>query len=151
MDLNQQLSEHFQLWEFVTSQVAERKGIDNTPSEDIVMCLKTLCKTLLEPARFALGPLRISSGYRCFALNQAVGGAVNSAHQIGFAADVLPLKVSKMEFAKWVVKNGSFDQVILEYGTFLEPAWVHVSADPRHRKEVLKILSSAGYVQINLT
>ncbi|MGE4169157.1 MAG: D-Ala-D-Ala carboxypeptidase family metallohydrolase [Candidatus Margulisiibacteriota bacterium] len=150
MDLNQKLSEHFQLWEFVTSQVAQRNGINNNPTPEVIQCLKKLCETVLEPARFALGPLRISSGYRCPALNKAVGGAATSAHQFGFAADVLPLKVSKLEFAKWIVKNVPFDQIILEYGTEADPAWIHVSADPRHRKKVMRILNGTGYQKINL-
>lgn len=150
MDLNQKLTEHFHLFEFVTSQVAERNGIDNTPTSSIVQCIKMLCVTVLEPARLALGPLRISSGYRCPALNKAVGGAATSAHQFGFAADILPLKVSKLEFAKWIVKNVPFDQVILEYGTESDPAWIHVSADPRNRREVFRILNGTGYVPVKL-
>lgn len=150
MDLNQKLSEHFQLWEFVTSQTAERAGIDNTPSATVVGNLKKLCEQLLEPARFALGPLRISSGYRCVALNRAVGGSSTSAHVLGFAADVIPLKVTKMEFAKWVVKHVPFDQVILEFGQKDNPAWIHVSADPKHRCEVLQILAGTSYQKIKI-
>jgi zinc D-Ala-D-Ala carboxypeptidase len=73
-----QLSDHFALWEFTTSQEAERQHIDNTPSAEVISHLRTLCGQILEPARAALGPLRISSGYRSPALNAAVGGSRNS-------------------------------------------------------------------------
>lgn len=150
MDLNQKLSPNFSLWEFVISQTATRKGIDNTPTEEVVKNIKTLCRTILEPAREALGPIRISSGYRCAALNVAIGGSKTSAHQVGFAADILPVKATKLEFAKWVVANTVFDQVILEFGTHLNPDWIHVSADPRFRKQVLEILKGTAYIPIKI-
>ena len=150
IDLNRKLSEHFQLWEFIVSQVAERRGIDNTPPKEVIEKLEYLCKTILEPARHDLGPLRVLSGYRCESLNSAVGGASNSAHILGFAADILPLKVTKLEFAKWIVKNVSFDQVILEFGKKDDPAWIHVSADPRSRKHVLQILNGTGYLPVTI-
>lgn len=139
------LSANFALWEFVTSQTAERMHIDNTPSPDVVAHLTTLCRQILEPARTALGPLRISSGYRCPALNTAVGGSKTSAHVLGYAADVLPLKATKMVFARWVAEHCTFDQIILEFGTPTDPAWIHVSCDPRGRKQILKTVAG-GYV-----
>lgn len=150
MDLNQQLSEHFQLWEFVVSQTAERNGIKNIPPKEAIIGLKNLCKTILEPARFALGPLQISSGYRSQELNRLVGGSPTSAHKFGFAADIIPLKVSKIEFAKWVFKNVDFDQIILEFGKEDDPAWIHVSADPRYRRQVLQILHGETYKAVTL-
>src|SRR5438094_10039629 len=80
-----QLSDHFALWEFTTSQEAERRHIDNTPSAEVVSHLRTLCQQILEPARTALGPLRISSGYRSPALNASVVGSQHSAHLQGFS------------------------------------------------------------------
>jgi uncharacterized protein YcbK (DUF882 family) len=141
----ERLSEHFVLEEFVGSQTAARRGIDNTPSAEIVANLVVLCNQILEPARVALGPLHISSGYRSFALNAAVGGSKTSAHMLGYAADVIPLAVRKLEFAKWVKANCRFDQIILEYGTLTEPAWIHVSSGPRSRGQVLRILKATGY------
>jgi hypothetical protein len=144
------LTKHFQLSEFTASQTAERKGIDNTPSEEIIANLRTLCEQILEPARVALGPLKISSGYRSPKLNQAIGGSKTSAHLQGFAADVIPIKASKMAFAKWVKAHCEFDQIILEYGKKDEPAWIHVSSDPRNRKLVLQILKGTGYVPVQI-
>lgn len=144
------LANHFQLSEFVISQTAERLDLDNTPSPEIIERLKVLCVTILEPARMALGPLHISSGYRSLALNTAIGGSKSSAHMQGYAADVIPLKASKLAFAKWVVANCEFDQIILEYGTKEAPAWIHVSNDPRQRNQILQILKGTGYVPIQI-
>lgn len=77
-------------------------------------------------------------------------GSQISAHRVDYAADVNPLKVSKMEFARWVNKNCEFDQLILEYGTPSELAWVHISCDPRLKRQVLKTVSRGGYVPVHL-
>jgi len=134
-----QLSPHFKLGEFVVSETASRRGINNTPQQVHIARLRTLCQQILEPARQALGPLRINSGYRSPTLNSAIGGSPTSAHMHGYAADVYPLKVSRMKFAKWVQNHCKFDQIILEFGTPSEPDWIHVSCDPRGRQEVFKI------------
>jgi uncharacterized protein YcbK (DUF882 family) len=136
---NTQLSEHFKLWEFVTSQTAARHGINNTPPNAVADRLSILCQQILEPARQAVGPLRISSGYRCPALNKAVGGSKTSAHMQGYAADVIPLSASKLEFANWIKFNCKFDQIILEYGTPSNPSWIHVSCDPKGRRQFFRI------------
>jgi zinc D-Ala-D-Ala carboxypeptidase len=144
VDLNQRLSEHFTLVEFITSQTASRKGIDNTPSPEVVERLRKLCTDVLEPARVALGPLHISSGFRCEKLNKSIGGSTTSAHCKGYAADVIPQQVTRREFAKWVKDNCKFDQIILEFGTPENPDWIHVSNEPRFRKQVL-ITKNGGY------
>jgi len=146
-----QLSPHFTLEEMVASQVAERLGIDNTPTPEVVARLQHLCERALEPARAAVGPIRISSGYRSPALNAAIPGSSKvSDHQYGDAADCLPLQASKLALARWFVANIDFDQVILEFGTEDEPAWVHVSTSPKRRRQVLRILKGTGYVPIAL-
>lgn len=132
------LTENFQLWEFMISVTADRNGIDNTPNADEIKHLTTLCKTILQPARDALGPLKISSGFRSEELNDLVRGAPNSDHRLGFAADVIPITAGTRDLAEWVVRNVSqFDQVILEFGTVQNPNWIHLSAAPRLRGQVL--------------
>jgi uncharacterized protein YcbK (DUF882 family) len=145
------LTEHFTLEELIASQTAARHGFDNTPGAQEVASLTRLCEQILEPARLALGPLHISSGYRAPNVNAAVGGSKSSAHMKGFAADVIPLQVSKRDFALWVIRNCEFDQVIFEFGSFPDhPSWIHVSAEPRNRKEVLRTVKGGGYAPVNL-
>ncbi|MBR1732407.1 MAG: hypothetical protein IJ729_01500 [Alloprevotella sp.] len=53
--------------------------------------VKTSLPSALAPLREAWGaPIIVVSGYRCAALNKAVGGVKNSQHMVGEAADILP-------------------------------------------------------------
>lgn len=128
------LSEHFNLNEFTISQTATRKGIDNTPPEPVIERLRMLAATL-ERVRGLLGnsPIRISSGYRSKELNRAIGSGDNSAHVLGYAVDfTCPIFGTPKEVANEIAKsNIKFDQIIYE-GT-----WIHLSIDPRNRREVL--------------
>ncbi|NJM99421.1 MAG: peptidase M15 [Phormidesmis sp. RL_2_1] len=147
MDLNMNLTANFRLWELVKSSTADRLGIDNTPNSEEIGNLRKLCEKILQPARDALGPIRISSGFRSEELNIAVGGVSNSDHRLGFAADVIPINVGTKKLAEWVVENcPEFDQVILEFGTLDNPNWIHLSAAPRNRKQVLRATREDGRV-----
>ena len=131
-----QLTTHFSLDELTRSDTAVRLGIDNTPSNDVLDNLKVLAQGL-EKVRTLLNvynrPVLISSGYRCSALNKALHGAENSAHMYGYAADFTcpdfgtPLDIVK----KIAASDIKFDQIIQE-GT-----WVHISFDPKMRRQVL--------------
>lgn len=149
LDLNMKLTENFTLWELVRSDTAMRLGIDNTPTPREIRNLRTLCTQILQPACDALGPLGINSGFRSAALNQAVGGSPTSAHRKGFAADVNPVNVGTRKFAEWVHDHCEFDQIILEFGSLQNPNWIHVSAEPRNRKQVLRV-SHSGTTEISL-
>jgi hypothetical protein len=115
------LSPHFSLAELAASQVATRKGIDNTPAPAIVANLTRLA-ALLEQVRALVGaPIAISSGYRSPPLNKAVGGAANSAHVLGLAADISTAKLAPRALAMLIRKSDiAFDQLIYE------GAWVHI-------------------------
>ena len=122
---------NFDLQEFLRSDTAKARGIDNTPSFEVVEHLDELIRTILQPLRTAWGkPLIISSGYRCEALNKAVGGVKNSAHVRGYAADVQVTRSKDfapfVAFAEdWLRRNGiAFDQSIKE--TSKTAYWWHI-------------------------
>ena len=122
---------NFTLSEFIESDTAAQKGIDNTPDFDEVARLDELIGTILQPLREAWGkPLIISSGYRCKELNKAVGGAETSAHQYGYAADVQVTRSKDFDafiaFAEdWLKTNDvPFDQSIRE--TSKTAYWWHI-------------------------
>ena len=129
------LSEHFALEDMVRSQMALRKGINNTPPEDVVENLGTLCTTLLEPARALWGvPVQIDSGYRCTALNAAVGGALMSAHVLGLAADCVPQGLDLQQAFDLVRKSDlPFDQMIFECHAWIHLALPHPGDAPRRQ------------------
>ena len=128
------LSEHFNLNEFTASETATRKCIDNTPPAVVTERLRMLAATL-EQVRSLLGnnSIRISSGYRCLALNRAIGSGDLSAHVLGYAVDfTCPKFGTPKEVANKIAESAiKFDQLIYE-GT-----WIHLSVDPRNRREVL--------------
>ncbi len=85
-----QLSEHFELAEFLVSETAARRGIANEPTPEIIDNLRRLCQSVLEPLRVKLArPVVITSGYRSPALNRAIGGSPTSHHMQGRAADII--------------------------------------------------------------
>jgi len=124
---------HFTIQELTFSSTATRLRIDNTPPAAVLKNMNVLL-TGLERIRAMLGaPMHIDSGYRCPALNAAVKGAANSAHVLGYAADfVCPGFGTPLEIvARLKISDLVFDQCIQE-GT-----WVHISFDPKARREML--------------
>ncbi|MBR7051541.1 MAG: DUF882 domain-containing protein [Bacteroidaceae bacterium] len=83
------LSPHFTLEEMLHSDTAEKKHIENRINAVEVNNLVRLCTKVLEPLREHFHqPIHINSGFRCQALNKAVGGADNSYHMKGRAVDI---------------------------------------------------------------
>lgn len=130
------LTQHFTLDEFVMSQTAVRRGINNAPTDLIIPVLKRTAETL-EVVRQLLGkPIVISSGYRCAELNAAVGGSKKSMHMTGQAVDFTcpsfgtPYRIVDALMQSHLV----YDQLIYEFG-----AWVHLGVSDTPRKQVLTI------------
>ena len=131
------LSRHFTLEELVASETAARRGIDNTPSAEIVENLKVLCLTLEEVKDVAEGKaVLISSGYRCPKLNSAVGGSRNSAHMEGLAADCTSPKFGSVKQFCEAIRDSDiqFDQLIFEFDS-----WAHISINlsGQNRRQVI--------------
>ena len=81
---------YFTIQELSKSATAERLAIDNTPPRAAQRMLTILVEQLLDPIRRRYGaPIIVTSGYRCPALNTAVGGVANSHHIVGCAADIV--------------------------------------------------------------
>jgi len=134
------LSKNFTLSEITRSNTAARLNISNAPSEEHLNNMQTLIRDLIQPMRDAIGPVRISSGYRSPALNRAIGGSSKSQHCKGQALDIQFWKDGEMcnkEIYDWVIKKGlEFDQMINEF----DFAWIHISLRPdgNNRKMVLE-------------
>jgi hypothetical protein len=129
IDLQEQLSPHFKLSEFIVSGVALQQHIDNMPTDSAVVDrLRLLTEKVLEPLRLRFGVIRITSGYRCPRLNHAVGGRTVSQHLRGEAADI---HISSMETGQkmfsYIEKNLDFDQLLFEHSMRNGCCWLHVS------------------------
>lgn len=134
------LSKNFTEAEFVKSQTAERKGIDNSVPEELIPVAKALFENVVQPVRDNFGPTIINSGYRSPALNEAVGGSGKSQHCKCEAVDIEVPGVPNAEVAQWILDNLDFDQLILEFYTkgIPDSGWVHVSyKQEENRKSVL--------------
>lgn len=122
------LTEHFALREFVISATAIRHGIDNTPPDDAVARLETLCRAVLEPLRQRFGVIRVTSGYRSAEVNRLVGGAARSQHLSGEAADI---SIGSLEVGRkmydYVRTRLDFDQLIFERNRKTGARWLHIS------------------------
>nr|WP_229265400.1 D-Ala-D-Ala carboxypeptidase family metallohydrolase [Duganella sp. 1224] len=136
------MTEHFTLDELTASQIAARRRIDNTAGPAVVENLRRVA-AVLEQVRAAVGrPITVSSGYRCPALNTAVGGARDSAHLQGLAADINVSGMAPKDLARTIIAAGiQFDQLIYE-GT-----WVHIGlAAGKLRGQVLTATFTQGGV-----
>ena len=127
--MNTPVTMHFTIEELYASATAKAKGINNKPNVQQTINLVYLTAYVLEPLRVAMNePIKIGSGFRCQALNKAVGGVYNSQHLKGQAVDLCidgDLKKGKKWF-DYIRKNLPFDQLIWEHNS-KGSYWVHVS------------------------
>lgn len=92
-------------------------------------------------------PIIITSGFRSAQLNAAVGGAKNSAHMYGLAADVVPVQknmenflVIRKLFTKFAARMGYNSIVIIEKpGQNGIPAWLHLEISKVKPSQVFTI------------
>jgi len=131
------ISKNFTLAELTKSNTATRLGISNVPDKEGIHKLRLLATTILQPLRNAVGPLRITSGYRSESLNKAIGGSNKSQHSKCEAVDLQYVKRGRMDNMKIfnsIISLGlDFDQIILEFGGATAdrdsdyPDWIHLS------------------------
>jgi hypothetical protein len=109
------------LKELLFSETATRLGIDNTPTDQILINLQTLIHEIINPIINQFGDIKITSGYRSPALCK--------------------------ELADWVVNHLPYDQVILEFWKPEEAnsGWVHISYNKaNNRKMYLRAYKGNG-------
>ena len=129
---------YFTIAELTRSTTAQLRGIDNTPSQQVIDNLTALVDNVLDPLREAWGaPIHVNSGYRCPALNKAVGGVPASQHMVGEAADITAGSRAKNQRLYKLLRklNLPIDQAINEH----DFSWIHVSYGPRHRHRYFAI------------
>jgi uncharacterized protein YcbK (DUF882 family) len=131
------LSPHFTLDELTHT---DHREIDNSPTQDEISNLQQLAN-FLEEVKTVLGgkPIMISSGFRCKALNDAVGSKDTSQHRTGFAADFRVPGMTPDEVVRAVIASGiGYDQIIREFDR-----WTHISVADNPRKQAL-IIDKSG-------
>lgn len=129
-----QISDNFNLHEFITSVVAINNRIDNAPTPDVIDNIITLVKKVLQPTRNRFKkPIMVNSGYRCERLNKIVGGVRTSQHLTGKAADITAgSKQLNKQLYNLIKDYCIYDQLINEK----DYSWIHVSYnEDRNRME----------------
>jgi hypothetical protein len=133
--MGERLTANFTLAELTKT----RFSIDNTPNATQKENLRVLCEKVLQPLRDAVGPVVVTSGFRSKTVNEWVNGAHRSDHLHGFAADLQSPDGNHRKLYDWLKANAMFSQLIYEFGTDAQPAWVHVSYNPKDlKREILR-------------
>ena len=154
------LSEHFTLGEMTKSN--SHPEIYNIPSHEAIANMKRLCgwlEVLREraaspgptaspgPSKGRGVPIIINSGYRSPQLNRKIGGAPNSNHLTGCAADI---RVENMEqLLRYAVilldyadeSKQEFDELLIEknrYGAI----WLHFAVRPSNNRRKVMFLNA---------
>ena len=143
---------YFSIGELSRSNVADLKGIPNHPNTYQKMNMEKLIVNVLDPIRTLYGkPIYVNSGFRTATLNEAIGGARNSQHMEGKAADITagnPKENRKLwELILFLNQEGDidFDQLINEKPVFNEglgdcPSWIHISYnEDNNRGQILTL------------
>lgn len=144
------LSDHLTLAEVSKSNTATRLSIPNQPKDGHLAALVNLAENVFEPLRNIMCcPIGISSGYRSMELNKAIGGSPSSQHSKGEALDLdadIYKGCTNQQLFEAIKLHLPFDQLIWEYGTDLNPDWVHVSLkyNGEQRSQVLRASKVGG-------
>ena len=127
------ISQHLSVGEFIATQHRDLLSEQEqawVADEQLHRNAARLAREVFEPIRTVLGvPLHVTSGYRCKALNDAVGGKPRSLHLEALAVDVIPVGLDPQP-ALFVIlhamRRGELphvDQVIVEMAR-----WLHLAA-----------------------
>ena len=141
------MPKYFTYNELIKSSTADKLGIDNTPTDEtiqnnIIELMEVLdgvreaWTIMCEEKSWGSPAIVVNSGYRCDALNNAIGGSKTSAHSIGAAADIEPANGKNKEFHRFVEKylldnHIPFDNLINEYNY----SWTHLGLKNREGKQ----------------
>lgn len=139
------LTKNFRLSEFLASDTAKERGIDNTPNAVELANIQVVANRLQKVRDFLNAALKmkvsikITSGFRCEALNNAVGGSPTSDHRTGMAADFKAIRadgraVSPKVLMRVVEELGEFDQAIFYPGQ----TRIHVGYGSAARRQLLQ-------------
>jgi uncharacterized protein YcbK (DUF882 family) len=111
------LSTNFSLDEFASAD-------GTAPNGEVLKNLTELAKNLEVLRKHLAQPIRVTSGFRSKEHNKKIGGALNSFHVLGMAADIQVAKVKPEDVAKAIellIKEGKMK----EGGIGIYKTWTH--------------------------
>lgn len=131
------MKEHkfFTIRELIKSETANKLNINNVPNDPEVLDNLDYTMDRLDEIRAAYGkPIIINSGFRCKALNNAVGGVKDSYHQSGLAVDIR----WDSDLLNFLINNCQFDKLIREHSR--TATWIHLQFKRERNEERNKII-----------
>ena len=147
--MKKKISKYISFAEATRSATAKKLKIDNTPTDEHLENMMLVAEKVFEPLReYAGHPIGVNSFYRSPELNKAIRGSSRSSHMIGAAIDLNSLgDKSNKELFDFIMENLTFDQLIWEFGSDKNPAWIHVSyiGEKDNRNEVLKAKRNSNH------
>ncbi len=142
------LSTHFSLAELTKTNTR----IANVPNEEQVNNLKRLCRWLERLRKkwndyYGEGddPLIVNSAFRSAKVNKAVGGAANSNHLSGCAADIRCVGIEQaLRYATLLldisdVSHEEFDELLIERSS-RGGYWIHFAVRPKDNRRKVKLI-----------
>ena len=147
------ISKNHTVYDICHSDTALAKGIDNTPSVQVIQNGTILTKNILDPIESYYNLIAtISCMFRCLLLNKLLGGASTSQHMCSKAVDFIihgieckkifnDIISGRIMLGKIPLKD-IIDQCIFEQkGT--STFWIHISFDSKvRRKQFMTSLNS---------
>lgn len=145
------ISENISYTEATKSKTAIKLNINNDPDEETLERMKYVAENVFEPLREHFGvPIAVTSFYRSKELNKAIGGSPTSEHVYGSAIDIdadVYGMVTNKDIFEYIKNNLKFNQLIWEFGTNKEPAWIHVSLKKSGNKnQILKAYKEKNWL-----
>jgi len=111
---------------------------------EILYNLQAVALNICEPVLKLYPNMYITSGFR-----YAAGSAATSQHPLGLAVDIQFKGVSKKEYfkiANALAKVLNYDQLLLEYASTTNNPWIHISVNPKQRRnQVMTFNNHAKY------
>lgn len=135
------LSQFMSLEEAIRSATAERHGIENTPNDDQMANMIFVSNNIFDCIReFVQSQLTCSSFLRVPELNRILGSSDRSFHTFGAAIDLKRIGSSYTykQIFDFIRNELMFSELIWEFGTEDEPAWVHVAYLPGDERKMVK-------------
>lgn len=148
--MSKQVSKHISYAEATKSQEAIRLGMKNDPNDEQFYAMTIVANKCFEPLReYFDKPIGISSFFRSPEINNKIGGSSTSQHCKGEAididADIFNNRITNQDIFHWLKANVDFDQLIWEFGTAENPAWIHISYKAKgNRKQVLRAVKNGS-------
>ena len=126
------------------------------PPARIVHQARQFARIVLQPISDILNAQLVVTGwYRHPLLNQALKGATNSGHLEAEAIDVqvwINGVMDNNEIIRAVVASGvPFTKIISEYGTFINPLYIHIRYTPKINTQLILRKDADGYHILTLS